>query len=188
MCHICGYHPCSCGSSLMKELYVLADEIKEGAVKDIVESDLLDRMNKKLKVNEDRIGKALKKTDGLIYQRKLMEAIFGMGDDQIFPGAENAPQGLAYAHHEGKDKIFILIRVEGSTWTASERHRIVEFELAEDGQAVSHLEFSHPLNISHQGLSALVEDGKLYLYSGMSVGDGDDSAKEIGRASCRERV
>src|SRR5690606_33278395 len=142
MCHICGYHPCRCGSRLLKELYDWADEIKEEAVTDIMESDFLDKLNKKRKELEDRIVKALKKTDGLIYQRKIMEAIFGMGDDQIFPGAENAPQGLAYAHHEGKDKIFILIRVEGSTWTASERHRIVEFELAEDGQAVSHLEFS----------------------------------------------
>lgn len=181
MCHICGYHPCCCGSRLMKELYEWSDELKEDAIKDIVESDFLDKLKEKLKEFEDRIGKALKKTDGLIYQRKLMEAIFGMGEDQIFPGAENAPQGLAYAHHEGKDKIFILVRVEGSSWTASERHRIVEFELAEDGQAVSHLEFSHPLNISHQGLTALVEDGKLYLYSGMSVGDGDNSAKGLSK-------
>lgn len=181
MCLICGYTPCCCSSRLMKELYDWADELKEDAIKDIVESDFLDKLKEKLKEFEDRIGKALKKTDGLIYQRQLMEAIFGMGEDQIFPGAEKAPQGLAYAHHEGKDKIFIMIRVEGSSWTASERHRIVEFELAENGQAVSHLEFSHPLNISHQGLTALVEDGKLYLYGGMSVGDGNDSAKGLSK-------
>ena len=95
MCEVCGYHPCCCTSRLVKELYDWSDEIKEGAVKDIVESDFLDKLNEKLKEFEGRMSKALKKTDGLIYKRKLMEPIFGMGEEQIFPNAERAPQGLA---------------------------------------------------------------------------------------------
>jgi hypothetical protein len=46
-----------------------------------------------------------------------------------------------------------------------ESQRIVEYSLADDGSVVSNNVFTGVLNLGHQGLSAFVDDGDLYLYT-----------------------
>lgn len=118
------------------------------------------------------------KSDHTLYQTLMCEPYTGFDGHQIFEGAQNSPQGMAYIKHEGIEKIFMLTRVEGSAWEQGEKSRIVEYEFKDDGSITRHISFSQPLLLSHQGISAYIEDdGQLYLYCGASTGGGNDAAK-----------
>lgn len=128
-----------------------------------------------LKEAMKRIGVASADT---VYQHKMMEAVFGFGGNEIFEAGDRAPQGMAYANVNGVEKVFILSRAnDAESWSSTERQRITEFTLRDDGGTRAHTVFSQPLNLSHQGLSAYVENGKLYLYAGMNTGTGQNASK-----------
>ncbi|PAD17414.1 tail fiber domain-containing protein [Shouchella clausii] len=119
------------------------------------------------------------------YQRKLFEPFVGWGDTELFPSAATAPQGLAQVTINGQTKIFMLSRVAGSAWSVDERSRIVEFNLSEDGEEVRPIAYSKPLKLGHQGLSALVENGRVYLFSGANTGGGLNSQKGYSKIEWR---
>ena len=121
-----------------------------------------------------------------IVQKKLMECFAGFdsgdADTQIFSGAQNAPQGLAYINHNGVEKVFLLQRVEGTvTWGSDEYHRIVEYDLKEDGSIVNPVSYSHKMRLGHQGLSAVSENGKIYIYAPLA----DDIFGDTGKGYCK---
>jgi hypothetical protein len=105
-----------------------------------------------------------------IVQKKLCELQAGWNgtvDTQIFSGADATAQGLAYAKYlDGSEYLFMLQTVAGTPMDASERVRIVRYKLMEDGTVSPALDWSAPLSIGHQSLSARVtSDGTVFLYS-----------------------
>lgn len=122
-----------------------------------------------------------------IVQRKLMEPFFGFNnvgtgvDNRIFTNANWNVQGLAYLNVNGQEKVYVMNQVDGDGSWETQRCRIVEFNLAEDGSEVNHVCYSDVLNIGHQSLSAILENGEIYLYTtqpaiapytGLNVGKG----------------
>lgn len=169
-------------NEVIKEL----EEVKKSLIEDIKNlHEKIDELIEQLKndfnnlkektMNE--IYSLMKKSHGGVYQKKVIEPFFGYGNNKIFDGAERANQGLAYVNHNGKEKIFMLSRVRGESWSSQERQRITEFNYKEDGSIVEHNSFSGILNLSHQGISAFVEDDQIVLICGANTGDGIDQSK-----------
>lgn len=163
---------------------VLNQWLIDGTLSDLINKTIFAELNKKIEdliAELERIKDLLSKTglssSNLIYQKKLMETVVGFGSTALFDGADNANQGMAYVKVGNLEKIFLLHRVAGTTWKSDERQRITEFTLAEDGSLGNPTAITQPLNLSHQGLSAIVEDGQVYLYAGMNTGSDNNSAK-----------
>jgi hypothetical protein len=106
---------------------------------------------------------------GVIGQRKLATLLYGddIGGPVIYQNAQNALQGVAFARHNGVDRIFISQQVSGSGFTdVSTRTRITEFKFTADGSDIIPVAFTDPLPLSHgSDLSAFVENGELYLFT-----------------------
>ena len=118
------------------------------------------------------------KSTNALYQKLMMKPLFGMGNSQIFERAETAPQGMAYVRYQDQDLIFILSKANSEpTWGINELQRITCFEYREDGTTVQHSTFTAPLSLSHQGIKALVENNKLYLYCGYGYGNLSNNGK-----------
>lgn len=157
-----------------------------------------------------------------IVQKKMMEPFFGFDNGttntQIFSGAQNASQGMAYVDNGVAEKIYILqpgnsagsfnsdvvtagsfviglpyeIVTVGTTnftligaasntvgvrFTATgvgtgdgtaaevETRRIVEFTFADNGGVVSNTLYTSDFVRNHQSLSAIMDNGDLYLYT-----------------------
>lgn len=119
----------------------------------------------------------LLETDKLA-QRKMMEPFFGFQGEtntEIYPNARNALQGIAYCRVNGIEKLFVTQRPVGPTWSDKERVRIVEFNLYDDGRVVNHVAYSPELNLGHGfDLSAMVENGQVYLYTSSVTNSGED--------------
>lgn len=124
-------------------------------------------------------------------QRKIMEPFYGFDgrgaggtDTQIYPLAQYAPQGLAMDRDPatGKTRVFVSQSVGGPTWGPQELVRITEFAMREDGQVQAHTQFTPALRCSHAHLSALRENGKLYMYqSTRAPDDSINTTSETGK-------
>lgn len=109
----------------------------------------------------------------------------GVTDTQIFTNAQSTSQGIAFAKVGSQRKIFLLQSVAGSgSWTADERMRIVEFDLSDDGSAITHVSFTPELKFGHQMISARVIDGQIWIYGSIPVG-GDYTGANIGKGFAR---
>ena len=167
---------------LSEELEKMFDEwlktINFDADMETLKSQMKERMEivNKLK---DGLGALTMSGASGIYQNFMMKPFFGTLTEQIFDGAERAPQGMAYVEFEGHKYIFILSKVSGETWTQAEKHRITQFELEDNGGVgyVQPLTFTKPFNLGHQGISAIVENGKIFLFTAYGHGDGLDNGK-----------
>lgn len=99
----------------------------------------------------------------------------GETNTEIYPNARNALQGIAYCRVNGIEKLFVTQRPVGPTWSDKERVRIVEFNLYDDGRVVNHVAYSPELNLGHGfDLSAMVENGQVYLYTSSVTNSGED--------------
>ena len=101
-----------------------------------------------------------------LVQKHVIE--LGMGfdngtvDTQVFPGARRAPQGLAFVNVGGVDKLFMTQKTRGTSYTAEEYFRIVEFN-ANSGVPMA---WSNEIQLGHgQDLTALVENDEVFLYT-----------------------
>lgn len=112
-----------------------------------------------------------------VYQKRVNRPYLGDYDNTIFSGAERANQGMTYVAHDGKEKIFMVSRVEGAAWEEQEKQRITEFHLNDDGSDIDHEVYSHKLSLSHQGISGIVEDGGITFICGANTGDADNASK-----------
>jgi hypothetical protein len=138
---------------------------------------LLDAQAEKLTEKSYKVATA---TD--LVQKKVAELNFGFDNGvvntEIFTGASKAPQGMAFVRHLGVDKMFVLQRVLGATaWGADEQHRIVEFNLGVDGATLTNVSYSQVMTIGHQGISAISENGKIYIYTGITNSVNADTGK-----------
>ena len=105
-------------------------------------------------------------------QRKVMEVLMGfdgspsLPNTQIYPGAQNAPQGLALDRDPatGQRYFYISQGVSGSSWGPDERVRISKWAYREDGLSQAVDSFTPPVLNSHAHLSTLREGGKLWIY------------------------
>lgn len=120
----------------------------------------------------------------VLVQKRMCEPVLGFNngttDTQIFPNAQTTSQGLAYANVAGVEKIFVLQPVVTGSNLVTERHRIVEFNFADDGSALTHVAYSNELSIGHQHISAIVLDGTAYIYGAMTTQaghEGNDAGK-----------
>lgn len=164
-------------------LRILEQWLDEGKFHDIITEAVLgdvERIKQVLsefdKLRED-VDSITQTSGNAVYQQLMMRPFFGMGTEQIFEGAENAPQGLAYVKYKDKEYLFVLSRVSGTTWTDAELHRITQFELKKDGTTGMALAYTKPLRLGHQGLSALVDNDKIWLFAGYGYGDFENNGK-----------
>jgi hypothetical protein len=109
---------------------------------------------------------------------------FGYPDGIIFPEAWRAPQGLAYSEH-GAPSLYLMQGVGSASFTDTEAHRIVQYPYIGDGSTASPADVSGELHIGHQGLSSLVLDGVLYLYSGLPSSPGNSGEVNAGKGFSR---
>jgi len=126
---------------------------------------------------DDSLRKSVPKGSNNVYQKRVNRPYFGDYDNPIFSGAERANQGMTYVDHDGKDKIFMVSRVEGEAWEEQEKQRITEFHLNDDGGDVNHQAYSQKLSLAHQGISGIVEDDGITFICGANTGDGDNASK-----------
>jgi len=110
-----------------------------------------------------------------IVQKKMMEPFFGFDNGftntEIYPGARLAMQGITVLDVNGKTKLFVVQRCQGSNYASNERCRIVEFDLLGDGSEVQPIAFSEELDLGHgQDVGGLVINGEVYLYTYMAHG------------------
>lgn len=139
-------------------------------------------VSSKNRVKHDRLVDA-----PVIVQKKLMEPFFGFDnlvgtDTSIFTGAGYTAQGFCILTVLGVKKLFVATRTVADNYLVSERHRIVQFSLREDGGIGTHEAYSEELNIGHSGgLSGTVDgSGNVTFYSWMptvSGHEGNDSGK-----------
>ena len=127
-------------------------------------------------------------TQPQLVQKKMMEPFFGFGassgDTQIFSGATNTSQGLAYAVVGGVEKLYIMQSIVAGSLIEAERKRIVEFNLLADGSVGPAVVWSDSLAIGHQCLSAQVQGGQVYLYGQMTTQVGHEG-KDAGKGFCK---
>jgi len=105
-------------------------------------------------------------------QRKVMEIEMGfdgspvLPDTQIYPGAQNAPQGLALDRDPvtGERFFYVSQGVSGTSWASDEHVRISKWAYREDGLPQQLHSMTPPLRSSHAHLSTLREGGKLWMY------------------------
>jgi hypothetical protein len=84
----------------------------------------------------------------------------GTTDTQVFPGAQLAHQGICFTVVGGVQKLFLSAKVNGTSYTTGERHRIVEFNYP-SGTPVA---WSQEIHIGHgQDISPVVDGGQLYF-------------------------
>lgn len=118
------------------------------------------------KGNRINIGKRV--FEGRAVQRLGASPLFGWTssgpDVQLYPGAGNATQGLAWVRVGGVEKLFITQRVSGTG--AAEMCRISEWNWVDNGSDMVCVAFSAPLSIGHGSmLTAFVEGSNVYLYT-----------------------
>ncbi|MFJ7884673.1 tail fiber domain-containing protein [Pseudomonas sp. NPDC096917] len=111
--------------------------------------------------------------DGAMVQRVGGTPLFGFSasppDQELYLGAGNATQGIAWVLHDGIEKLFITQRVSGASWGTNELVRISEWRWIGDGADMTVVAFTEPLALGHGAdLSALVENGEIYLFTTVS--------------------
>src|SRR5699024_8584379 len=129
------------------------------------------------KMLDDSLRKSVPKGSNKVFQKRVNRPYFGDCDNPIFSGAERANQGMSYVDHDGKDKIFMVSRVESAAWEGQEQQRVTEFYLNDDGGDVNHQAYSQKLSGAHQGISGIVEDDGITSICGANTGDGDNASK-----------
>lgn len=120
-------------------------------------------------------------------QARLMQPLFGFNngsvDTNIFPGASNAFQGISILTElDGKDYVYVAIRVKGASWSTAERCRICRWPLKTDGGDYESIQISPPLSIGHGAdITAQLEDGRVYIYTSSSVLSTDEQGTNAGK-------
>lgn len=109
-----------------------------------------------------------------LVQKKMMEPLYGFNDGvtntEIYRGSQFAPQGLAFWRDPvtGEESFFISQSVgSGQDWGPDEQVRIVKIPKYDDGRivAIDPANITPPITNSHAHLSAIKENGTLWLYS-----------------------
>lgn len=95
------------------------------------------------------------------------------GGTELFSGALNSSQGIAWVSIDGEPNLFLAIRTIGTAYTSSELIRIVRFRYAGDGRTLTPVHWSEELQIGHgQSLTAFADDdGNVTLYCSVYSGD-----------------
>jgi hypothetical protein len=107
----------------------------------------------------------------------------GTTDTQVFPGAQLAHQGICYVEVGGVQKLFMSAKVNGTSYTTAERHRIVEFNYP-SGTPVA---WSQEIHIGHgQDISPVVDSGQLYFIT-TSVTEASFPGDEAGKGYSKIR-
>ena len=123
-------------------------------------------------------------------QRKVLEIQMGfdgspvLPDTQIYPGAQNAPQGLALDRDPATGQRFFYVSqgVSGTSWAADEHVRITKWAYREDGLPQVVDTIGAPVRSSHAHLSTLREDGKLWMYQSATTPlDAINATSEAGK-------
>lgn len=118
-----------------------------------------------------------------LVQKNLMSFDYGAIGTPLYPGAHNAPQGIAHIKFGGVDYAFVTQRCAGSNYQANERCRITQFVLKRDGSLGVAIAFSEEINIGHgAGCGAIERNGEIYLvtFAPTEVGHtGDDCGKGV---------
>jgi hypothetical protein len=122
------------------------------------------------------LGQLFKRSTDDLLSRALVQRLGGVpqfgfvapdgSDSQIYPGAGNATQGIAWLLHNGVEKLYITQRVSGASWGADERVIFSEWRWLGNGGSMSVVAFTEPLSVGHgSDLSVLLEDGEIWLYT-----------------------
>lgn len=167
----------------------LADIINKEIFKDL--NDLIDALSVSVGQNEDNIKdlqRYKERTLKSIYQTYRMNLDLGNDDNPYFEGSNKANQGMAWVEHQGKEYIFTISRVEGSGWDPNEKQRIAQFEYKQDGTSVKPIAVSEKLGLGHQGISAYVEDDKIFLITASPNNKGFSKVEWNGEKTCQKNV
>lgn len=112
-----------------------------------------------------------------LVQKKLMEANFGFDnlqgtDTSIYTGSGFTSQAIAIVTVGGQEKAFFTQRCVADNYKNTERCRIVQFALLEDGSVGNAEVFSNELNIGHGAGLGFTQalNGDITFYSWMSTG------------------
>lgn len=111
----------------------------------------------------------------------------GTTDTNLFPGASNAFQGISILTElDGKDYVYVAIRVAGASWTTAERCRICRWPLKTDGSNYDNIQISPPLSIGHGAdITAQLEDDRVYIYTSASVLNTEEQGTNAGKGYSR---
>lgn len=124
-------------------------------------------------------------------QAMMMKPFFGFNngttDTNLFPGASNAFQGISIVTElDGKDYVYVAIRVAGASWTTAERCRICRWPLKTDGSNYDNIQISPPLSIGHGAdITAQLEGGRVYIYTSSSVLNTAEQGTNAGKGYSR---
>lgn len=112
---------------------------------------------------------AIEGMDGALWEPALAQKKLNYVEiDALFTGGSGAVQGVAYATVSGVEKVYFTVVTAGTTYATTERVRIVEATLTNDGTQIVNgsLVYSGELNLGHgQDLTAEVVGAQVYLWT-----------------------